>query len=147
MTTAREPGSTGVRSRLLLAALLTVTGVAHVLFPGPFERIVPRWLPGSPRALNQLAAVAELGSAALLSTGRTARAGGLLAVVTLAGVWIANIHAARQGGYRALPGWLGGPTVAWLRVPLQLPLLWWAASIARRTDIDRRPHRPSEDQR
>lgn len=140
-------GSTGTqrRSRLALAGLLAGAGTAHVVAPTPFEQIIPRWLPGGPRLLNRLATAAELGSAALLTTRRTARVGGVLAFGTLAGVWIANVHAALRGGYRALPGWLGGPTAAWLRVPLQVPLLWWAASVARRPDPDR-THRPTKDQ-
>jgi uncharacterized membrane protein len=123
-------------SRWLLAALLTATGLAHVALPDAFERIVPRWLPGSPEHLNQLATAAELGSAALLATPRTARAGGALAFATLAGVWIANVQAAVDGGYRGLPGRLGGPAVAWARVPLQPPLPWWSATSACRTPND-----------
>jgi uncharacterized membrane protein len=122
------------RSRLLLATLLAMTGVSHVAWPQPFERLVPRWLPGSPAAWNRLATAAELGSAALLAYRRTARLGGVGAFATVAGVWVANIQAALDGGYRALPGHLGGRTVAWVRVPLQVPLLWWAATIARRLD-------------
>lgn len=122
------------RPRWLLAGLLTVTGLSHVVFPLPFERIIPQWLPGAPRTLNLLATAAELGAAALLTNRRTARAGGILAFVTFAGVWIANVQAAVDGGYRGLPGWLGGPAAAWLRVPLQVPLLWWAASVVRHAD-------------
>lgn len=147
MTSTQDRTPAGTRARLLLAAMFAITGLAHVVLPEPFERTIPRWVPGSPRLLNQVATAAELGSATLLSTRRTARAGGLLAVATLAGVWVANIHVALQGGYRALPGWLGGPVAAWVRVPLQLPLLWWAARVTRRADVDRRPHRPLEDQR
>lgn len=120
------------RSRWLLAALLTATGIAHVLWPAMFERIIPRWLPGGPRLLNQLATSAELSSAALLAGRRTASAGGALAFATFAGMWLGNVQAAVDGGYRSLPGWLGGPVVAWVRVPLQVPLLWWAATVARR---------------
>lgn len=137
MTSMSDRHAGRTRSRLLLAGLLTATGVTHVLFPEPFERIIPRWLPGGSRALNQLTTVAELGSAALLSSRRTAHTGALLATATFAGVWIANVQAAVDGGYRGLPGWLGGPAAAWLRVPLQIPLLWWAASIARHADPDR----------
>jgi hypothetical protein len=31
-------------------------------------------------------------------------------------------------------GWLGSGAVAWVGVLLQVPLLWWAATIARRLD-------------
>lgn len=104
-------------SRWLLAALLTATGLAHVALPEAFERAIPRWLPGGPQLLNRLATVAELGSATLLVSHETARTGGALAFVTLAGVWIATVQAAVDGGYRGLPGWLGGPAVAWIRIP------------------------------
>lgn len=120
------------RSRLLLAALLTTTGAAHIVAPAGFERLVPLWLPGTPRAWNRLATAAELGSAALLAAHRTARSGGVLAFATIAGVWVANVQAALDGGYGGLPGWLGTAAAAWVRVPLQLPLLWWAARIAQR---------------
>jgi uncharacterized membrane protein len=125
---------TPTRARLLLAAFLTATGVSHIVWPTPFERLIPRWVPGSAVAWNRIATAAELGSAGLLAVRRTARLGGIAAFVTFAGVWVANIQAALDGGYRALPGRLGGAAVAWVRVPLQVPLLWWAATIARRSD-------------
>lgn len=122
------------RARWLLAVLLAATGLAHVVWPTPFERLIPRWLPGSAVAWNRFATAAELGSAALLASRRTARAGGMAAFATFAVVWVANIQAALDGGYRAFPGWLGSAAVAWVRVPLQVPLLWWAAAVARRPD-------------
>lgn len=125
------------RSRLLLAGFLATTGLAHIAFPDPFERLIPRWLPGEPERWNYAATTAELGSAALLATRRTARAGGLLAFVTFAAVWVANVQAALDGGYRGLPGWWASEAAAWIRVPLQLPLLWWSAAIARRLPEDR----------
>lgn len=121
-------------SRRLLAAFLLAIGATHVVRPEPFEQLIPRWLPGSPQLWNRVAAVAELGSSALVARRRTARAGGVAAFVTFAAVWVANVQAAVDGGYRALPGALGGPVVAWVRVPLQLPLLWWAATVARASD-------------
>ena len=125
---------TSDRSRLVLAAFLAATGVSHIVWPTPFERLIPRWLPGSPLVWNQVATAAELGSAALLAFRRSARLGGIAAFATFAGVWVANVQAALDGGYRAFPGWPGSEAVAWVRVPLQVPLLWWAARIARRPD-------------
>lgn len=126
-------------SRRLLAALLATTGVTHLVAPEPFERLIPGWLPGPAPLWNDVATVAELGSAILLVPDRTARVGGATAVATLTGVWVANIQAALDGGYRGLPGWLGTATAAWVRVPLQLPLLWWAGTSARRA-----PHDPED---
>ena len=118
-------------SRLALAALFSVTGTAHVVAPGPFEHIVPGWLPGSAPAWNRAATVAELTCALLLAGRRTSHAGGAAATATLAAVWVANVQAAVDGGYDMLPGPLGSRGVAWIRVPLQLPLLWWAWTLWR----------------
>ena len=114
-----------------LAVVLGAMGVLHVVRPRPFEALIPRWLPGPPGAWNRAVAVAELSSAVLLVQRRTARAGGWAALGTIAGVWVANIQAAVDGGTRGVPGWLGSRQAAWLRVPLQLPLLWWAYRCAR----------------
>lgn len=114
-----------------LAALFAFSGTAHIVVADQFERLVPRWVPGDPALWNGLTTVAELGSAVLLANRHTARAGGWLALLTLLGVWPANIQAALDGGYRAFPGWFGTPGAAWIRVPLQLPLLWWAWVVAR----------------
>ena len=119
------------RSRFALAGLLTTTGAAHLVIPRAFERLVPGWVPGSPGVVNLLATAAELGSAALLLRRGTARAGGWAALFTFAVVWVANIDAAFGDGTPGVPGWLGSREAAWLRVPLQLPLLWWAWTLAR----------------
>lgn len=128
----RPPLGAGATSRRLLAALFALTGTAHVLAPEAFESIVPDRLPGRAAWWNGAATVTELTAAALLSRHRTAALGGRVALVTLAGVWAANVQAAADGGYRALPSPLDSAAVAWVRVPLQLPLLWWAWRIARR---------------
>lgn len=127
--------TTGVRvARWGLATMFVVSGTAHIVMPEPFERLIPSWVPGDPAVLNGLATVAELGSAALLGNRRTARAGGLLALATLLAVWPANVSAAVDGGYRALPGWLGSAAAAWVRVPLQVPLVYaaWVATRRRK---------------
>lgn len=120
------------RSRRILAAGLGVMTVLHLVRPRAFEAMIPGWLPGDPTVWNLAATAAEGASAALLAREETARAGGRLALLTFLGVWVANIQAAVDGGYRGVDGWLGSPTAAWLRVPLQLPLLVWAGRIARR---------------
>lgn len=57
-----------------LAALLATTGVLHLAVPKPFDRIVPRSLPGSPRTWTYLSGVAELAVAAAVAHPRTRRA-------------------------------------------------------------------------
>ena len=118
-------------SRLAMAAGLGAMGVLHLVARPTFEAMIPKWLPGDPALWNYAATAAELGSAALLSRERTARAGGMAAFVTFAVVWVANLQHVAQGGvYPGVKGPLGNPIVAWLRAPLQLPLLWWAWRIA-----------------
>lgn len=119
-------------SRLALAGFLGAMATAHVAARKPFESMIPRWLPGSRVAWNAAATVAEGGSAVLLARQSTARVGGLAAMGTFATVFVANVEAARVGGYRGAPGWLASKEAAYARLPLQIPLLWWAWRIARR---------------
>lgn len=119
-------------SRLVLAGFLGGMAITHIAAPKPFVAMIPKWLPGSRRAWNLAATAAEGGSAVLLARESTARAGGYAAAATFAGVYVANVEAARKGGYRGAPGWLASKEAAYLRLPLQFPLLWWAWKIARR---------------
>ncbi|MFP5310734.1 MAG: hypothetical protein ACLGIR_14280 [Actinomycetes bacterium] len=129
--TATESGRQRA-ARLGLAALLGGAAVAHVVRPGWFEAMVPDVLPGSASFWNLASAAAEGASALLLSRRSTARAGGVLAAVTLVGVFPANVQAVVDGGYGAAPGWLSTRAAAIARLPLQVPLVWWAVSVARR---------------
>ena len=115
-----------------MAALLTGMGVAHLVARESFEALIPAWVPGDPALVNYAATAAELGSAALLAGRRTARFGGAAAFATFAVVWVANLQHAVDGGVPGLRGFAGSPQAAWLRAPLQLPLLWWAWRIWRR---------------
>ena len=118
-------------ARLGRAAFLGGMTVLHLARPRAFESMVPRWLPGSRRTWNLAATAAEGTSAALLARRRTARSGGRLALLTMLGVYPANVEAVRLGGYRGLPGWAGTRQAALARLPLQVPLLWWAWRVAR----------------
>lgn len=118
------------RARLGLSAFLTGMTVLHLARPRAFESMIPRWLPGDRRTWNLAATAAEGTSAVLLASPRTARAGGLAAFLTMLGVYPANVEAVRLGGYRGVPGWLGTRQAAVARLPLQVPLLWWAWRVA-----------------
>jgi uncharacterized membrane protein len=108
--------------------MLVGMGVLHVVAPAPFEKIIPDAL-GHKRALNLLAAAAEAASGALLlaPSPRARRLGGTLAAATIVGVYPANIHMALQAGAPTTPYAAG----AWLRLPLQFPLIAWAVKHAR----------------
>jgi uncharacterized membrane protein len=115
------------RDALALAALLTTTGIAHFAKPRLFDAIVPRSLPGSPRAWTYLSGVAELATAAALVVPRTRRVGGLAAAALFVGVLPANVKMARDWRDRPLPY----RAAAYGRLPLQVPLVWWGLRVAR----------------
>ena len=116
----------------MLAGLLLVTGTTHMLRPGLFDPLVPRSLPGAVRAWTYGSGVAELGVAAALLVPRWRRRAGLAAAVLFVAIFPANVKMALDGGYPGASGLLGSTAVAWARLPLQFPLVWWSLAIARR---------------
>ena len=117
----------------LMGILLLVTGTGHFLFPKTLDSIVPHFLPGSARTWTYFSGIAELviavGLLAPLSLkiGNTsirllaAYAAFLLFIV----VFPANIKMAIDWRNRSLPSQL----VAYIRLPLQFGLFYWAWSI------------------
>jgi uncharacterized membrane protein len=116
------------RRALGLAAFIGSAGVMHFVRPGFFDSVVPRWMPGSPRTTTYVSGVAEIASAVLVANPRTRRLGGWAAFATFLGVYPANIQHVLDGG---IPGQPGGAAAAWIRLPLQLPMLAWARRVAR----------------
>ena len=114
-----------------LGILLLVTGTDHFLSPSGFEAIVPRAL-GSPAFWVSASGVAELLVAIGLIVRRTRRLAALAAVVLFVVVFPANLKMALDSGH-GQSGWTHEPWVAWLRLPLQVPLIVWAAWIAATT--------------
>lgn len=119
----------------LLAGLLAGAGVAHFAAPGPYTRIIPKALP-QPELLVAASGAAELACAALVAHPRTRRFGGWASAALFIAVFPANVQMALDSGR----GSTAYQVATWARLPLQLPLVWWAATIARRTprqDSDR----------
>ncbi len=119
-------------SRAGLAALLIGAGTLHFVIPRSYQRIVPRFLGHAP-LLVAVSGVAELMAGVLVAVPRTRRIGAGLAFALFLGVWPANVQMALDGGLpgTGFPG--GSALIAWLRVPLQIPLLIWAWRLARPT--------------
>lgn len=116
-----SPQRRGVGSWIVIAMFL-VSGVLHLVSPAGFLFLMPPFLDeGLSYFLIYASGVAELICAVgLLLRARWAP---LLTVATLLAVWPANIWFAIDQ--------LGNPdttmvVIAWLRLPLQLPLMWWA---------------------
>lgn len=100
-------------------------GSLHFVVPESYARIVPRPL-GHARALVAVTGVAEVAAGALLAVPRTRRVGAWATLVLLVCVWPANVQMALDGGLAGAGFPLDSPVLAWVRVPLQLPLLAWA---------------------
>ncbi|MGW0291737.1 DoxX family protein [Streptomyces tuirus] len=115
------------RSPLLLAGLLATAGVAHFARPRPFDAIIPRGLPGTPRAWTYASGAAELALAAGLALPRTRKAAALATAAFFVGVFPANVKMAADFRHHPTPQ----KAAAFGRLPLQVPLVLWARGVAR----------------
>jgi len=113
-------------SPYLLAGLLAVTGSLHFLAPKPYVEVVPSQLP-APYALVYLSGVAELACAAGLAVPRTRRLAGWATALLFVALFPANVQMAVDAGGRSDVYRWG----TYARLPLQVPLVLWAVSIAR----------------
>jgi len=111
-----------------MALGLVAIGVLHFVVPSAFERIVPRVL-GHARGLVLLSGVAEIASGVLIAVPRTRRTGALLAAATIVAVYPANWQMALDAGFPPRDAFSWG---AWLRLPLQVPMVWLALKVAQR---------------
>lgn len=135
LTEAAAPETAGQRrSRLLLAAVMVTAGGLHFVIPDTYARIVPKGL-GDARTIVYVSGVAEAVAGVLLAVPRTSRLGGWCTAAVLVSVFPANVQMAVDAGVPGTSGASGElvpSLIAWLRLPLQLPLVAWAVGIARR---------------
>ncbi len=118
-------------SSIAAGVFFTCAGVAHFAKPDFFESIVPDWFPNA-ALTNRVSGAAELllGLGMLSSKTRKVSALGLL-LLTIA-VFPANVDMAVNkvepkpvdGRFTRSVGTATGPA-NWIRLPMQLPLLWW----------------------
>lgn len=111
-----------------LAALLVVTAAAHFALPGEFDAIVPRVLPQSRRFWTLASGVVELSLAIGLLVSRTRRVSATSTAIFFALVFPANVQMAFDWRSRPGPEFVA----AVLRLPLQIPLIWWAWRVRNR---------------
>ncbi len=107
--------------RFVMGALYVVAGVGHFVLTQTYMRIMPDYLPAH-RELVLISGLAEIagGLGVLVPATRRPAAWGL--VVLLIAVMPANIWMVQHPErYPGIPLW-----AMWLRLPLQLPLIWWA---------------------
>jgi uncharacterized membrane protein len=109
-------------SRFLIAFLFISAGVTHLRSPEVFTRIVPPFLPW-PLALVYASGLFEIVGGVSLLLPRFQRIAGYGLILLLIVMWPANIYMAMA--HIPSEGWMGDPVVQWVRVPLQLVLMWW----------------------
>jgi uncharacterized membrane protein len=117
--------------RRALIALLAAAGVTHLVAPGPYDTIVPSWMPGSARTWTYASGVAELACAVAVAVPRTRRFGAGAAAALFVGVFPANVQMAWQWRHRRF--W--ARAVAYGRLPIQVPLVVWALVVRRQSAL------------
>lgn len=117
----------------LMGLFYLVAGITHFTNPGFFRQIVPPVLP-APGLLVALSGLAEivLGLGVMVPATRRVAAWGVIAL--LVAVFPANVYQALHNPTLVdPPAWMGQPsqTALYVRLPLQLLLVWWAWRYAR----------------
>jgi uncharacterized membrane protein len=108
-------------ARILFGVLFVLAGVLHFVKTGMYVKIMPPLFP-APRMMVYLSGVAEIlgGIGVLVPATRQAAAWGLVALLVC--VWPANFYMAmRPDLFPGIPGW-----ALWARIPVQVPMIWWA---------------------
>jgi uncharacterized membrane protein len=113
------------RAPFVVAVAFSASGVVHLVHPATFTRIVPTFLPAK-TALVYMSGVAELVCA--VGLWRRDRWAGLAAAALLLAIWPANLQMAINAQR--------GDDIAtkvedWIRLPLQIPLIWCALQSGR----------------
>ncbi len=119
-------------SRFLLVGLCVLmggSGMLHFVAPAPYRGIVPGPLRAQAALIVALSGVCELVCAILLAVPRTRRLGALATAALLVAVFPANVQMALDSGPAVDLMTSGRTAIAWLRLPLQIPLILWALSI------------------
>ncbi len=115
-------------ARRTFGPFFVLAGVMHFVTPKTYEAIMPDYLPAH-RELVYASGVAEVAAGAATLHPRTRRLGSALGVLTLIGVFPANLQMAlHPDRYPQVPG---GRTTLIARLPLQLLLIAWARAAGR----------------
>ncbi|EGD53583.1 DoxX family protein [Gordonia neofelifaecis] len=118
---------TNERLARVLSLILLIPGALHFAVPKPFDALVPDELPGDKRAWTYASGVAEIGLGAAVLAPRTRRTAAGLAAALFVAVFPANVNMIRL--------WVDKSptlkTIAWARLPLQIPLIVLALLVRR----------------
>jgi uncharacterized membrane protein len=112
--------------RRLFGPVFMAAGIYHFVNPRIYESIMPDYLPAH-RELVYASGVAEFASGAALVYPPTRKAGFMLSLLTLVGVFPANLHMAlHPDRYKKVPR-----AALYGRLPIQIIFIVWAWAAAR----------------
>ncbi|MGI8610287.1 MAG: DoxX family protein [Candidatus Dormibacteria bacterium] len=117
-------------ARWVLIGIMGGSGVLHFARPQFYRKIVPRPL-GHANEVVALSGAAELACAAAMIIPPTRRLGAWATAALLVAVFPANLQMALDGGLKGAPFPANNALLAWLRLPLQVPAVLMAISVAR----------------
>lgn len=107
--------------RIVMGAFYITAGTLHFVLTRTYAGIMPDYLPVH-RELVLLSGAAEIAGGLGVVIPQTRRVAAWGLILLLIAVMPANIWMAQHPDrYPTIPLW-----AIWLRLPLQLPLLWWA---------------------
>jgi len=111
-----------ILSIVALGLAFLMAGALHFVVPKSYLTMMPSYLP-QPMLLIAISGVAEMagGLGVLIPFFRRTAGYGLIAL--LIAVFPANLNMAIN--HTQLPGLHVSPAMAWLRLPLQLPMIYW----------------------
>lgn len=112
---------------VLLAGLLGGAGVTHLVLPGPYDALIPGFLPGSARTWVIGSGVVELAVGLAVAVPASRRRGAQAAALLFVAVLPGNVTMAVDWSDRSVAEQL----IAYGRIPLQVPLILWALRVAR----------------
>lgn len=121
-------------ARIVMGVLYMAAGVGHFVATRAYARAMPGYLPAH-RELVLLSGAAEIAGGLGVLVPQTRRAAAWGIVLLLIAVWPANLWMAQHPNrFPSVPLW-----ALWLRLPLQLPLIWWAWRYTRINEASRPP--------
>lgn len=109
-------------SRYLLTILFSTAGLLHFIFPSQYASVMPPWLPAHAE-LVALSGWCELAGGIGLLLVPTRRAAGWGLLLLCIAVLPANIQMWWDATAAGKALWV--QALLLLRLPLQLPLMWW----------------------
>ncbi len=104
----------------IMAAFFVFAGTSHFTQKRFFMKAMPPYIPYH-EAMVILSGIAEiiLGLGLLFQQSKNYAAWGIILLLIV--VFPANIYMATSGRFKKIPQWM-----LWLRLPLQIVLIWWA---------------------